>query len=187
MFTLKMHEIFFRGLGVGGFLSAFCLEFVFTAAFVSFQAISVVVPAAGRGAENRPDDGNVRPALLPAEPGHLHQHRHVLRPELRHHYAEHVAAQPVGEGQADRRAVHLDEPRHQQRRRLAARAAGVVVRVHPHRALQDPARRRQRSHAHVLQPRQGGLAVEAGRAIQELEAAVVHPQRQLLVLLRIHD
>lgn len=42
----------------------------------------------------------------------------------------------------------------------------VIIRVYKDGAVQDPRGRRQRPHAHVLQPRQGGLAVEAGRQVR---------------------
>ena len=60
------------------------------------------------------------------------------------------------------------------------------VREHQSGAVQDPGRRRQRSDAHVLQSGPRGLAVEAGRTLQVVEAPLVHPQRQLSLLLRVH-
>ncbi len=109
--------------------------------------------------------------------------RHVLRALVRHNHAEHEPAQPVREGQAAGGAVCVDEPRDRQRRGPAARAPRLPVREHQVGAVQDTRGRRQRPHAHLLQPGQGGLAVEAGRADKELEAAVVYPQRQMPLLL----
>lgn len=76
---------------------------------VTFQTISMVLPVTRRGAEDRSDDGIVRATVLPAKPGHLHQLGHVLRALFRHHHAEHIIAQPIGEGQANCRDLHLDE------------------------------------------------------------------------------
>lgn len=81
------------------------------------QTIPLELPVARRGAEDRPDDGVLRPALLPAQPRHFHQRRHLLRAELRDHNAEHVPPQPKREGQAVARTVRRDESRNQQRRR----------------------------------------------------------------------
>lgn len=78
---------------------------------------------ARRSAKDRPHDGELRAALLPAEPRHLHERGHVLRAQLRDHHAQHVAAQPQREGQALARAVRGHEPRHQQRRRPASGVA----------------------------------------------------------------
>ena len=69
----------------------------------------MVLPAAWRGSKDRSNDGVVCAAVLPAQPRHLHQLGHMLRSLVRHHHAEHLIAQPVGEGQADCRAVHIDE------------------------------------------------------------------------------
>lgn len=73
-------------------------------------------PIAGRGTEDRQNDGVLRSTLLPAEPGHIHERGHVLRAQLRDHNAQHVAAQPQREGQAGAGAVRRHEPGDQQRR-----------------------------------------------------------------------
>ncbi|KAG7254266.1 hypothetical protein CRUP_005592 [Coryphaenoides rupestris] len=67
--------------------------------------------------------------------------------------------------------------------RTARPAAHETLRQHPQRAVQDPRGRRERPHAHLLQPRPRGLAPQARRPREDLEETLVHPDGQLPVLL----
>nr|XP_058164770.1 cytohesin-4 isoform X6 [Dasypus novemcinctus] len=57
---------------------------------------------------------------------------------------------------------------------------------HQERALLHSRGRRQRPHAHLLQPGPRGLAAQAGGPREDVETALVHPDRQLPLLLRVH-
>lgn len=92
MFTLKMHEIFLCRSWLVFPSSSILMTLLFN---VSLQAVFMELSVAGWGAENRPHDGVFRSTLLSIKSRHLYKHRHVLRSELCHHHAQHVAAQSV--------------------------------------------------------------------------------------------
>ncbi|XP_037701991.1 cytohesin-4 isoform X1 [Choloepus didactylus] len=60
------------------------------------------------------------------------------------------------------------------------------LRQHQERALLHPGGRRKRPHPHLLQPGPRGLAAQAGGPCEDVETALVHPDRQLPLLLRVH-
>ena len=64
-----------------------------------------------------------RQPLLRVQPGHIQPPGHMLRACLFHHHAEHGAAQPGGEEQADARVLYRDEPGDRPGERPACAAA----------------------------------------------------------------
>ena len=112
--------------------------------------------------------------------------RQLLHPLLLHHHDEHMPPQHQRQGQTFRGTVHLHESKHWRRRKLSGRTAqgedrsaelldlgscfqnyfkfllftSGHLRKHKKWASEVDRRQRQRPHADILQPRQGGLALE---------------------------